>query len=187
MPIQSAALYLTEDCNLRCRYCFVPKKPKRMSLEVGREAIDFMLAAPAKVKRVSIVFFGGEPLLEFDTLRELTLYGEQRSSEIGRQIKFSVTTNGTLVTDEVFEFLTKHNIHMNLSIDGGPKTQNRNRRMADGSGSFDLVERTLARASAHTEEGNPDDLRCRQCGRSLRKCPVHVESWCEESVNRASG
>ena len=145
MPIQSAALFLTEDCNLRCRYCYVPKKPRRLDLAIGREAIDFMLAAPANVKRVSIYFFGGEPLLEFGSIQALTQYGERRSQEAGKGIHFGVTTNGTLLSDKVLDFLAAHKISINLSIDGGPETQDANRPRADGGSSFDLVDGALDR------------------------------------------
>lgn len=149
MPIKSAALFLTEDCNLRCRYCYVPKKPRRLAPKVGREAVDFMLAAPPSIKKVSICFFGGEPLLEFETLKALVDYGEQRSKEVDKPISFSMTTNGTLVSDEVFDFLVGHKIRVNLSCDGGQKTQNANRKMVNGNGSFDLVDRTLKRLVKH--------------------------------------
>ena len=140
MAISVVALYLTEACNLRCRYCFLHKQPRRLPLELGREVVDFMLAAPPNVDPVKIYFFGGEPLLESDTIRELTLYGEKRSQELGRTIRFGVTTNGTLLTDDILDFLFDHRISINLSLDGRPETQDANRRTADGRGSFALVD-----------------------------------------------
>ena len=149
MPIRSAALFVTEDCNLRRRYCYVVKKPRRLSLDVGRETLDFMLAAPPDVKQVAIYFFGGEPLLEFGTIQALTEYGVRRSQEVGKRIHFGVTTNGTLLSDNVLAFLVKHKISINLSLDGGPDTQNTNRKMANGRGSFELVDRVIDRLVQH--------------------------------------
>jgi len=91
MPIQSAALFLTENCNLRCRYCYVPKQPRDMSLDVGRETIEFMLAAPESVKRVSIYFFGGEPLMVTDLMEHLVHYGKRRAKEAGKRMAFGMT------------------------------------------------------------------------------------------------
>jgi len=145
VAISTVSLYLTEACNLRCRYCFLTKKPRRLPLDLGREVVDFMLAAPASVKRVSVYFFGGEPLLEFDTLRALTLYGEQRGQELKKGIHFGVTTNGTLLTDEALDFLFGHRISINLSLDGRPETQDANRKTVDGRGSFELVDAVIDR------------------------------------------
>ena len=143
MAISTVSLYLTEACNLRCRYCFLSKQPRRLPVEVGRNVVDFMLAAPPKVKRVSVYFFGGEPLLEFDTLRELTLYGHARADELGRDLHLGVTTNGTLLTDEVIDFLFEHKISINFSVDGKPETQDANRKTVDGQGSFALLDAPL--------------------------------------------
>lgn len=148
MPITYAVLFLTEDCNLRCPYCYAPKGPRRLDVQVGRDVVDFMLAAPAKVKSVTICLFGGEPLLEFDTVRELVDYGERRSQEAGKRLKFGMTTNGTLISDEVADFMAAHKLTANLSIDGGPESHNRNRKTVDGRGSFDLVDAALKRLAA---------------------------------------
>ena len=145
MSISAVALYLTEACNLRCRYCFLMKQPRRLPAELGREVVDFMLAAPDNVKRVSVYFFGGEPLLEFDTLRELTLYGERRNKDIGKNLRFGVTSNGTLLTDEILDFLFDHKISINFSLDGKPETQDYNRQTKDGKGSFALVDEAIDR------------------------------------------
>ena len=145
MPISYAVLFVTEDCNLRCPYCYVPKSPRRLDPAVGREAVDFMLDAPDRVKSVMICFFGGEPLLEFDTIRELMEYGEQRSQEVDKRIKFGMTTNGTLLTDEVVDFAAEHKLTINLSVDGMAESHNANRKTIDGRGSFDLVDQALTR------------------------------------------
>ena len=149
MSISTVSLYLTEACNLRCRYCFVHKQPRRLSVELGRRVLDFMLAAPPAVKRVSVFFFGGEPLLEFGTMRELTAYGRAEAKARGKELRLGLTTNGTLMTDEVLDFLFANQFSINLSLDGKPETHDANRRTLDGQGSFHLVDRAISRILKH--------------------------------------
>jgi len=149
VAISVVSLYLTEACNLRCRYCFLKKQPRRLSMETGRQVVEFMLAAPPKEKQVAIYFFGGEPLLEFETLKALTLYGRRRAEEVGKELRLGVTTNGTLLTDEALDFLFDHKVSINLSVDGMPATQDFNRKTVNGAGSFQaldaVIDKILAR------------------------------------------
>jgi len=101
VPITYAVLFVTEDCNLRCPYCYVPKSPRRLDPAVGREVVDFMLDAPPKVKSVMVCFFGGEPLLDSGARRELPFYSEWRRSESTGQTRLSRTTNGSLAAHDV--------------------------------------------------------------------------------------
>jgi len=140
VAISVVSLYLTEACNLRCRYCFLKKQPRRLPVDLGRQVVDFMLAGPPKVKQVSVYFFGGEPLIEFETIKELTLYGRSQAAQKGKKLRLGVTTNGTLMTDEILDFLFGHKISINLSLDGRPETQNMNRQTATGHGSFPLID-----------------------------------------------
>lgn len=144
VAISTVSVYLTDACNLRCRYCFVQKQPRRLPVDVGRRVMDFMLAAPPAVKRVSVFFFGGEPLLEFDTMRELTAYGQAAARAKGKELRLGLTTNGTLMTDEVLEFIFANRFSINLSLDGKPETHDANRRTVDGKGSFHLVDRAIS-------------------------------------------
>jgi uncharacterized protein len=116
-----------------------------MTPETGRETIDFMLAGPPEVERISVFFFGGEPMLEWDLMQELVLYGERQAAALDRKIHFGMTTNGTIYDDEVDRFVVEHKLSINLSMDGGPATQNANRCTVDGRGSYELMLPTLKR------------------------------------------
>lgn len=132
-----ASLHLTLACNLRCRYCYAGTKQNRpMAPETARQAVDF-LVANEKDEDIVITFFGGEPLLRPEILKDVVLYGEKIRGE--KKIVFRMTTNATLLTDEMIGFCKKHELFFAVSLDGDRDTHDTNRRMADGRGSFDRV------------------------------------------------
>jgi uncharacterized protein len=149
-------LTLTEDCNLRCAYCaFSPVYPDMrsrtratMPLEVGRQAIDYFLSKVARQcgrnpwRVAGIGFYGGEPLLAQRTLTELVGYARDRAP---CPIVFSVTTNGTLLRDDIADFLVAHDVRILVSVDGARDDHDRNRVFATGQGSFDTVMARLRR------------------------------------------
>jgi len=140
-PLAVCDLYITENCNHRCEYCFVKGKNEHRKLteEVARAAIEYLLRASQKMSWVSILFFGGEPLLEFELLRFVVAYGRQRGKETGKDVRFNMTTNGTLMTEEMARFLAEHGITYLLSIDGAKETHDAHRRLVEGGSSFDAV------------------------------------------------
>ena len=109
-PLMKMELFLTEACNLRCDYCFVATKKayRRMSWEVARAAIDFLMRESRDENRVEIVLFGGEPLLAFPLMKQVVEYAEQRSKDLGKQVSFACTTDGTLLTEEHVHFAKEH-------------------------------------------------------------------------------
>ena len=125
-----------------------------MPLQVARKGIDFLFNNACKVKElqlpqpagVEVGFWGGEPFLQWELMQQMVLYAEAKSSETGIPIKFSGTTNGTLLTEEKFDFLDAHKIFFLLSIDGRKESHDKFRRFASGAGSHDLVMRN-ARAA----------------------------------------
>lgn len=135
--ITSAMLVVTHACNLRCRYCFVQKEPSHMTLETAKDAALFLInnaKAEGGKQRPEINFFGGEPMLEFDTvIKPLVEWVHDR---LGEPFRFSVTTNGTLLTDERIRFMKRHGFGLLLSMDGTRPVQDRNRPFAGGGGSF---------------------------------------------------
>ena len=136
--ITSVMLVVTHGCNLRCKYCFVRKEPERMSLETAKEAAR-MLMENARVSGAApeINFFGGEPMLEYDTvIRPLV---EWIHDELKERFRFSITTNGTLLTDERIGFMRRHGFGLLLSMDGNKPVQDFNRPYADGRGSFTIL------------------------------------------------
>ncbi|HBT47918.1 MAG TPA: thioether cross-link-forming SCIFF peptide maturase [Peptococcaceae bacterium] len=142
--LQALCLHVSHDCNLRCRYCFAGGGPfggRRglMSPAVGRAAMDLLFRLAGRRQRVEVDFFGGEPLLNFATVRELVAYGRALAAAAGKEIRFTLTTNGLGLTPEITEFLNGEGISVILSLDGRPETHDRYRRLPGGGGSYGRV------------------------------------------------
>ena len=137
--ISAAMLVTTHECNLRCRYCFVQKEPRRMSLQTAKDAARFLIdnARAAGGVTPEINFFGGEPMLEFE--RVIRPLAEWVHGELGERCRFSITTNGTLLTEENIRFMRRHGFGLLLSMDGAKEVQDYNRPLAGGGGSFELL------------------------------------------------
>lgn len=137
--ISSAFLNVTQKCNLACKYCFVCQQPKEITYEVAQDAAKFLARnALESGTRPSINFFGGEPMLRYkDIIKPLT---EWIRDVYGDSFELSLTTNGTLLTEEIMEFFDKNNIGMLFSIDGDKTTQDINRPYHSGKGSFESLE-----------------------------------------------
>ena len=136
-PITNIVFDITLDCNFQCRYpCFVYKEPKRATKEVCSQLINFLLSVAPPGQPVSIGFFGGEPLLEWDLMAWTMEEGLKRAAMTGREIGFSVTTNGSLLTEDRIKFLASHKCGVLFSIDGPPEVNDLSRVYADGRGTF---------------------------------------------------
>lgn len=143
-PVEFMELFLTENCNLRCDYCFVHgRRRKRMRPDVATKAIDFLIKESRGVTDLTVLFFGGEPLLELSLIEEITHYAEEKAEASGKRIHFDVTTNGTLFNEKILEFFRAHNIKYLLSVDGGQEDHDRHRKRPDGRGSFALIAEML--------------------------------------------
>lgn len=135
-PITNVTLNITDECNLRCKYCFHTKSPHRMTLDTAKRAADLVWSNADKT-RASVCFFGGEPMLRFeDLVMPLTEYIREK---YGYTFDLSMTTNGTLLSPSVCDFISKNRISVLISADGGRDTQNNNRPIAGGAGSFDAM------------------------------------------------
>lgn len=150
--VKSLCLHIAHDCNLRCRYCFADSGAfggdrSLMTPAVGRQAVDFLLAHSPR-RHGEIDFFGGEPLLNFDTVREVASYVRQRERETGRMIKLTLTTNATRLDDAVLRFLNDYNVSLVLSLDGRRQVHDRMRPFAGGQGSYDAVLANIQRVLA---------------------------------------
>ena len=144
MAPSNLELLISEDCNLRCDYCFeLLKNPKMMSPEVGVQSVDFLLRECGDTKDLAILFFGGEPLLGFHTIRAIVEYADKTVADTNRNIFYTMTTNGTLITEEIGEFCRDHKIGMLLSIDGLPDVHDAHRKTRTGKGSYALIEKNL--------------------------------------------
>jgi len=142
--VKAICLHMAHDCNLRCGYCFADTGSyggarSLMSLEVGKKALDFLIKASKHRKHIEVDFFGGEPLLNFEVCKELVRYGKEQGKIHNKIFKFTLTTNGVLLTDEVQKFLNEENISAVLSLDGRPEVNNKMRQFPNGSGSYETI------------------------------------------------
>lgn len=150
--VSSIILQLTQQCNLRCEYCVYSGNydnrthaNKRMTRETAFKAIDFLFSHSKDSKRNNIGFYGGEPLLEFELIKECIEYAEKKSE--GKTLTFNLTSNGTLLSGEIVEFFEKHNVSVLISLDGPKEMHDRHRKQAgSGCGSFDIIMENLEMA-----------------------------------------
>lgn len=144
MSIKSMCLHVAHDCNLRCKYCFAETGdfggPRGiMSLETGKKAIDFLLEQSVGRKNLELDFFGGEPFMNLDVVKELVKYGREREKECGKVFRFTITTNAMIMKQEDIDFLNKEMYNVVLSIDGRKEVHDRMRKDAGGKGSYDTA------------------------------------------------
>jgi uncharacterized protein len=139
-------LCITQECNLACSYCYIPKRPRVMSLETARDAVDFIFRQAAGMDQLEIGFFGGEPLLEFELIRDVTPFIKSQPGFDRHRVGLTVVTNGTIFSDAIAEFLIAHDIRFCLSCDGPPHVQDAFRKSAAGEPSSDRVEATIRSA-----------------------------------------
>ena len=144
IPVKSMCLHVSHDCNMRCRYCFAGTgsfRRERSLMDIGtaEKAIDFLLEKSGPIKNLELDFFGGEPLMNFDVVKEAVRYGREREKELGKNIRFTITTNGTLLDDESIAFINENMYNVVLSIDGRKEVNDRIRTYTDGSGTYDDI------------------------------------------------
>ena len=149
-PLTTMVLNVTNQCNLSCEYCYEygedkivdtenGRQPKFMSEQTARDSVDFMLRESGDNKVAHVTFFGGETLLNFPVLQKTIAYARQRGAELGKQVDFSLTTNGTLLKPDVIEFLAENQVGVTISIDGPKEVQDKFRVFHNGTGSYDVV------------------------------------------------
>jgi uncharacterized protein len=136
-------LDLTVACNLRCIYCFKEKWNEHMEEQVAFDTLVWLLYASGPANEVHVNFMGGEPLIRFKLIQKIVPFGKRRARQIGKTMRFGVTTNGTLVTDAVVAFWKKWGMGFHTSIDGDAEIQDQNRPMVSGHGSSRLVEKSV--------------------------------------------
>jgi uncharacterized protein len=147
IPLKTLVLHVTEACNLGCRYCYhsqnraraVKKTGRTMSSQVAQQAIDFLFEHSGSLEEVVLVFFGGEPLLNFNLIVFAVSYARDKALEKGKKVSFAITTNGTLLTDKVIRFLHENQIGITVSIDGFEEVHDRFRRFPDGTPSYQVI------------------------------------------------
>lgn len=142
--VKALCLHIAHDCNLRCKYCFASTgdfgtKRMLMSAETGKKAIDFLIESSAGRRNLEVDFFGGEPLLNFDAVKEIVLYALERQKAAGKNFRFTITTNAVLLKDEHRKFINEYMGNVVLSIDGRPEVNDRMRLRADGRGTYNDI------------------------------------------------
>lgn len=141
--INRLVLFVCQDCNLKCKYCStlhkVGIKKKYMSKDVAWAALDLFFHESNNVHDLVISFYGGEPMLRFDLIKMIVPYANQKAEKLHKTVKYTMTTNGTLLTDDAIQFITENNIHNIVRLDGSRDIHDKNRAFPDGSGSFARV------------------------------------------------
>ena len=143
-PVKAMCLNVAHDCNLRCEYCFAAKGDfgcgrKLMPLEVGKKAIDFLIERSAGRRNLEMDFFGGEPLMNWDVVKELVLYAREQEKIHNKNFRFTITTNGLLLTDDKIDFINQEMSNCVLSLDGRKEINDRLRVRVDGTGCYDQI------------------------------------------------
>ena len=143
--VKALCLHIAHDCNLACKYCFADEgeyhgqKRELMSYEVGKRALDFLIENSGNRVNLEVDFFGGEPLMNFDVVRRLVEYGRSREKEANKNFRFTLTTNGMLLNDEIMEFCNREISNVVLSLDGRKEVNDRMRPTRNSKGSYDII------------------------------------------------
>lgn len=156
--VKALCLHIAHDCNLKCKYCFAEEgeyhgRRAFMSFEVGKAALDFLVANSGSRVNLEVDFFGGEPLMNWQVVKDLTMYGRSLEKLYDKKFRFTLTTNGILLNDEILDFVNKEMANVVLSVDGRKEIHDRMRPMAGGQGSYDIVIpkfKKLAESRSHT-------------------------------------
>ena len=142
--VKALCLHIAHDCNLACRYCFAGEGEYQgdrslMSYEVGKKALDFLVANSGSRRNLEVDFFGGEPLMNFEVVKKLVAYGRSLEKKHDKHFRFTLTTNGVLLNDEIIDFANREMDNIVLSIDGRKSVHDYMRPSKNKKGSYDLI------------------------------------------------
>lgn len=142
--VKALCLHIAHDCNLACQYCFAEEgeyhgRRALMSYEVGRKALDYLIHNSGSRRNLEVDFFGGEPLMNWDVVKQLVAYGRSQEPLYDKKFRFTITTNGVLLNDEIMEFCNREMSNVVLSLDGRPEVNDKMRPFRNGRGSYDLI------------------------------------------------
>ena len=142
--VKALCLHVAHTCNLNCGYCFASQGKYHgdralMSFEVGKQALDFLMDHSGSRRNLEVDFFGGEPLMNWDVVKQLVEYARSVEKERGKNFRFTLTTNGMLIDDEVIEFANREMSNVVLSLDGRKEINDRSRVDYAGNGSYDRI------------------------------------------------
>lgn len=142
--VKALCLHIAHDCNLACKYCFAEEgeyhgRRALMSAEVGKKALDFLIAHSGTRRNLEVDFFGGEPLMNWQVVKEIVAYGREQEKLHNKHFRFTVTTNGVLLNDDIQEFINQEMDNVVLSLDGRKEVNDAMRPFRTGAGSYDLI------------------------------------------------
>ena len=142
--VKALCLHIAHDCNLACRYCFAEEGEyhghrELMTYETGKQALDFLIANSGSIRNLEVDFFGGEPLMNWQVVKDLVRYGREQEKIHNKNFRFTLTTNGVLLNDEIMEFVNQEMGNVVLSIDGRKEVHDHMRPFPKGAGSYDLI------------------------------------------------
>lgn len=142
--IKALCLHVAHDCNIRCAYCFASQgdfKGDRslMSFEVGKKALDLLVSHSGNRRNLEVDFFGGEPLMNFEVVKQLVSYGRSLEAAHNKNFRFTLTTNGVLLNDEIMDYVNTHMSNVVLSIDGRKEVNDKMRYTISGGGTYDII------------------------------------------------
>jgi uncharacterized protein len=142
--VKALCIHICHDCNLRCRYCFADEgayhsKREFMSEETAKQAIDFLIKNSGNRKVLEVDFFGGEPLMCLDTIKNVVYYAKEQAAKVGKRFLFTTTTNALLLNDDAIDFFNAEMENVVLSLDGRKEVHDAIRKTINGKGIFDVV------------------------------------------------
>ena len=157
--VKALCLHIAHDCNLACKYCFAEEgeyhgKRELMSFEVGKKALEFLCENSGSRHNLEVDFFGGEPLMNFEVVKQLVEYGRSLESKYNKKFRFTLTTNGVLLNDDILEYANKEMGNLVLSIDGRKEVHDMMRPFRGGQGSYDMVVDKFKRAADSRDQMN---------------------------------
>ncbi len=142
--IKALCLHVAHDCNINCTYCFASqgefKGPRSLlDFETGKKALDFLVAKSGNRRNLEVDFFGGEPLMNFQVVKDLVTYGRSIEEAAGKNFRFTLTTNAVLLDDAIIDYVNENMHNVVLSIDGRRETNDKMRPTANGKGTYDII------------------------------------------------
>ncbi|MBO4903842.1 MAG: thioether cross-link-forming SCIFF peptide maturase [Lachnospiraceae bacterium] len=157
--LKALCLHVAHDCNLACRYCFAGEGEyhgdrQLMSFEVGKKALDLLVRSSKNRRNLEVDFFGGEPLMNFEVVKQLVEYGRSLEDKYDKKFRFTLTTNGVLLDDEILDFANKEMGNLVLSLDGRPEVHDRMRPRRGGQGSYDQIVPKFIKAAKSRDQMN---------------------------------
>ncbi|HZK25897.1 MAG TPA: thioether cross-link-forming SCIFF peptide maturase [Oscillospiraceae bacterium] len=157
--VKALCLNLAHECNMRCTYCFASEghyggTRGLMPLDTAKEAVDFLLRASKERRHCEIDFFGGEPTLNFDVLKETVAYGREQAAKLDKVLKFTITTNALHLTEEMISFINDEQLSLVLSLDGREAVHDRFRVLPSGAGSWRQVLANCQKIVAGRQDNN---------------------------------